>query len=291
MYLLQTKVQNILHIVQMNSERLDRLSALLEGLAPEVSLVTACPDRGDVQPDFGSSSGLCIYLLTAGSVHFRWAGGSMPVEAPALVALRSSRRPIVENMPSPDGERPICVYTNLAGPVAALFLNEFAGPRVLSLTRDEPSLSLVVAMIKAELASPRCGQPALLNRAGGILFIGLLRYLVAHPNPHGSGLFNGLADHRIAKVLVAMHQHPGMDWSLERLANEAGMSRTAFASTFREVMKITPGKYLSAIRLAMAKRAVEQGKGLKEAARGIGYNNASALSRALSRARLQESQI
>jgi transcriptional regulator GlxA family with amidase domain len=140
-------------------------------------------------------------------------------------------------------------------------------------------------MIQAELDAPRCGQPALLNRAGDILFIGLLRYLVAHPGVHGHGLFSGLADPRIARTLVAMHQRPSLDWDLERLAHVAGMSRTAFASTFREVMKRTPGKYLSAIRLAIAQRAVDMGKGLKEAARAAGYTNTSALSRALSKAR------
>jgi len=43
---------------------------------------------------------------------------------------------------------------------------------------------------------------------------------------------------------------------------------------------------LSAIRLALAQRAVDLGKGLKEAARIAGYENSSALSRALSKARM-----
>lgn len=82
-----------------------------------------------------------------------------------------------------------------------------------------------------------------------------------------------------------MHQRPGFDWTLERLADEAGMSRTAFAGTFRTVMRKTPGSYLSTLRLSIAQRAVELGKGLKEAARTSGYRNTSALSRALSKAR------
>jgi len=45
----------------------------------------------------------------------------------------------------------------------------------------------------------------------------------------------------------------------------------------------TPGKYLAAIRLAIARRAVQAGKGLKSAARDAGYANTSALSRALAR--------
>jgi AraC-like DNA-binding protein len=177
----------------------------------------------------------------------------------------------------------------LNGPVATLFLEAFAQPRLVSLTNDEPALRGAVAMIESELDAPRCGHPALLNRAGDILFIGLLRYLVAHPLADGAGLFNGLADTRIAKALVAMHQRPAFDWDLTLLAQEAGMSRTAFATKFHETMKRPPGKYLMAIRLAIAQRAVDLGKGLKEAARLAGYDNSSALSRALAKARLATS--
>ena len=269
----------------MSPPRLDRLSALLEGLAPVVTLTTAGPG------DMGASAGpaadqaLCVYLLSGGAMGLQWAGASVQVQGPALVALRADQDHRLQSLPAPQQGRLICAHTQLTGPVATLFLEEFAEPRVLSLVDDEPPLRLALTMIEMELNAPRCGHPALLNRAGDILFIGLLRHLVAHPSPHGTGLFNGLADPRIAKTLVAMHQRPGAEWSLERLAEEAGMSRTAFASSFRHVMKRTPGKYLAAIRLAMAQRAVDLGKGLKEAARTAGYSNASALSRALSRAR------
>jgi AraC-like DNA-binding protein len=109
---------------------------------------------------------------------------------------------------------------------------------------------------------------------------------VAHPIARGAGLFNGLADPRIAKALVAMHERPAFGWDLELLAQEAGMSRTAFATKFHQTMRRPPGKYLSAIRLALAQRAVDLGKGLKEAARAAGYESSSALSRALTRSRM-----
>lgn len=270
----------------MNTSRLDRLSALLDGLAPVVSLTAADdPVGAPVRSGPPTERDLTVYLLSGGSMRLCWAGGSAVVHGPALVALRARQAHSLEDLPPPDQGRLICAHTHLPGPVAPLFLEEFVQPRVLSLVDDEPAVRLAMSMIELELDAPRCGQPALLNRAGDILFIGLLRYLVAHPSPNGAGLFNGLADPRIARALVAMHQRPGADWSLERLADEAGMSRTAFASAFRQVMQRTPGKYLSAIRLATAQRAVELGKGLKEAARAAGYGNASALSRALSRAR------
>lgn len=265
--------------------RLDRLSALLEGLAPQVTLTSAGPGALVVPASAPAEQALCVYLLSGGTLRLRCAGTTIPVPGPALFALRAGQAHRLDALPSPARGRLICARTRLTGPVATLFLEEFSKPRVLSLEDDEPSLRLAIALIEQELNAPRCGQPALLDRAGDILFIGLLRHLVAHPSAQGTGLFNGLADPRIAKALVAMHQRPASDWSLERLAEVAGMSRTGFAVTFRNVMQRTPGKYLSAIRLAMAQRAVELGKGLKEAARTAGYQNASALSRALGRAR------
>lgn len=274
----------------MSAPRLDRLSALLDGLAPAVTLTT---DRtGPIAAMNGSvpDHGLIVYLLSAGALRLHRAGTVTEVRAPALVALQVRAAHHLEDLAGLQVARLICAHAELTGPVAPLFLQEFSEPRVLSLAEDEPALRLAMSMIELELDAPRCGQPALLKRVGDILFIGLLRYLVAHPSADGTGLFNGLADPRIARALVAMHQRPGADWSLERLAHEAGMSRTAFAATFRQVMRQTPGKYLSALRLALAQRAVDLGKGLKEAARIAGYGNVSALSRSLTRARLSRAE-
>lgn len=271
----------------MGDIRLDRLSALLEGLAPEVTLFLPAAGRIEGTSCGSEPSMLRLYLVSRGAAQLHADGATCLIETPALIALCADRPHVLEGVAESTEHPPsrvICAKTRLTGPVAALFLEEFAQARIVVLTHEEPALRSAVAMIEAELEAPRCGQPALLNRAGDILFIGLLRYLVAHPGVHGSGLFSGLADPRIARALVAMHERPAFDWRLERLAQEAGMSRTAFTSTFRDVMKRTPGKYLAAIRLAIAQRAVDLGKGLKEAARMAGYTNTSALSRALSKA-------
>ncbi|MDM7950667.1 cupin domain-containing protein [Hydrogenophaga sp.] len=271
----------------MNDNKLDRLSALLDGLAPVVTLGLSSQERlqGAQYPD--NDSALQLWFLTCGSAELEIGDSSLKVESPALVAVHASQSFVLHNFSASDPNRLIRAHVQLTGPVATLFLEEFAQPRTVSLADDEPALRLAVAMIESELNAPRCGHPALLNRAGDILFIGLLRYLVAHPVAKEGGLFNGLADPRIAKALVAMHQRPAFGWDLELLAHEAGMSRTAFANRFHETMRRPPGKYLAAVRLAIAQRAVDLGKGLKEAARLAGYENSSALSRALSKSRLQ----
>jgi len=257
--------------------------ALLEGLAPLVTLGLVSDARVDGAPSGDNDTDLQLFFLTRGRAELKINGVRQTIESPALVAAHASKPFVFHRFTAKDASRLVQARVQLTGPVATLFLEEFAQPRTVSLADDEPALQLAVAMIESELDAPRCGQPALLNRAGDILFIGLLRYLVAHPSDQESGLFNGLADPRIAKALVAMHQRPAFGWDLELLAKEAGMSRTAFATKFHQTMRRPPGKYLAAIRLALAQRAVDLGKGLKEAAKVAGYGNSSALSRALAK--------
>ncbi len=269
----------------MSEIKLDRLSALLAGLAPVVTLGLSADRCMQGAPTHENDKALQLFFLTRGSAELNATSLVQTIESPVLVAVHASQPFVLHRFTAKDACRLVCAHVQLTGPVATLFLEEFVQPRIVSLADDEPALRLAVAMIESELDAPRCGQPALLNRAGDILFIGLLRYLVAHPSTHGWGLFNGLADARIAKALVVMHERPALDWDLERLADVAGMSRTAFATKFHETMRRPPGKYLAAIRLALAQRAVDLGKGLKEAARVAGYRNTSALSRALAKSR------
>lgn len=264
--------------------RLDRLSALLEALAPRVELtrVESLIDPGWVL-DTSATRFLYLYLLTQGELVFALPDTVRRVSSPSMVICRSDRPHRVSTVEPNDLEHLVRAKVSIEGPAGMLLFDEFAEPLVLPLIQTDAALTQAVALISSELATPRCGQPALLNRAGDILFIGLLRHLVAHP-ASDSGLFNGLADPRIARSLVALHGAPQQAWTLERMAAEAGMSRTAFANAFRNLMNQTPGKYLGALRLAIARTAVESGRGLKRAAQESGYANSSALSRALSRA-------
>ena len=95
----------------------------------------------------------------------------------------------------------------------------------------------------------------------------------------------GLGDPRLARALDAMHKHPETSWSLEALAQSAGMSRARFAAHFRQVVGITPFDYLTNWRMAVAQTMLLQGKSLKRIAPAVGYANSTALTRVF-RARL-----
>jgi AraC-like DNA-binding protein len=265
----------------MDNPRLDRLSAILEGLAPQIAVrfAGALEESKNFQADDAIS--LRMHLTMEGDTSIEYSGRmkySLP--SPAIVIVRGDSAHTIR--PKAGKTRPsvMCIDTYFKGPIGSLLLEAFAQPLVLALESTDVELDLVIRLIASEVAYPRCGHPALLTRAGDILFIGVLRHLLAHPRT-SSGLLSGLADQRIARALVAMHTTPEMAWSLEAMADVAGMSRTAFANRFRDVMSHTPGGYLTRLRLSIARRAVSNGQGLKQAAKLSGYASVTALSRAL----------
>lgn len=265
------------------SARLDRLSALLQGLDPRFGVV--CPAREAVLPlDALAGQTLLLYLLTEGSARLAVPGRvEERIVGPTVVVCRPLPQIVMEPLDASARAGLACIRACLAGPVGPLLLEEFGAALIVPLGGSDSALQQIVQLIAAEIAAPRCGQPLLLERAGDILFIGLLRHLIAHPRTDG-GLFSGLADVRVARALVAMHAAPEHGWTLERLAEEAGMSRTAFANRFRELLRCPPGAYLNRLRLAIARRAIEGGAGLKRAAGLSGYSGPATLSRALAHA-------
>tara|TARA_R110001583_G_scaffold24563_3_gene89965 strand:+ start:666 stop:1574 length:909 start_codon:yes stop_codon:yes gene_type:complete len=279
-------VRTITVVIIDMPDRLDRLSALIDGLAPRVGVMRPRSGLSTLSFDATQASRLHLHLIAQGDIRLQTqADPDARANAPAIVVCRAD---IAHSITVSEPDALMCAEAALEGPAAALLLNEFSKPLVLELDESDASLGYVVRLIASELSNPRCGQPALLDRAGDILFIGLLRHLVAQPQTT-SGLFNGLADTRIARALVAIHAAPQTQWTLEMLAEEAGMSRTSFATRFRELMHQPPGKYLAQVRLSIASQAVRSGAGLKQAARDSGYANTAALSRALSRSNARSS--
>lgn len=283
MYDWYLKILLLMQIVQINTARLDRLSAILEGVAPVFSVLNPNEPSSKVNghDTKHQTPPSLVVAITPSKALEKSAHEQNKSSCPSLwIGHLSHWNELQAAQGSGLGEF-MCIRAQLTGPLGALLMEEFAQSVLLRTDIDEPALSLPLALIQQEIQHPRCGQPALLKSAGDILFVGILRNLVANPKPDRPGLLMALSDARIAKALIAMHQAPHLDWNLFSLALEAGMSRTSFATTFKKAMAKSPGKYLVALRLALARRAMESGKTVKEAAKISGYRNPGSLARAL----------
>jgi AraC-like DNA-binding protein len=137
----------------------------------------------------------------------------------------------------------------------------------------------VLELLFAEAAAQYCGRQAMLDRLFEVVLIQVLRHLMERGQTR-AGMLAGLAHPRLRLAIVAMHDSPQREWSLESLAGVAGMSRSVFASSFRETVGSTPGVYLQGWRIGLAQKALLAGRSIKLIAQEVGYGSEAALSRA-----------
>ncbi|WP_315783128.1 MULTISPECIES: AraC family transcriptional regulator [unclassified Bradyrhizobium] len=145
-----------------------------------------------------------------------------------------------------------------------------------------PTLAPVCDLLVAEGFADGGGRQAALDRLFDYLLILIVRDVVASGAVE-SGVLAGLADPRLAKALTAIHESPARPWTLDDLADLAGMSRTRFADLFRTRIGRTPIDYLTAWRMTLARQLLAKGKPVKSVAAQVGYDSAAAFSRVFSR--------
>lgn len=134
-------------------------------------------------------------------------------------------------------------------------------------------------VIGAEAGRDELGSDLIAHKLSEIIFVQALRAYLSAPDSLKPGL-GGFSDRRIAKSLKAIHRAPGRAWGLNELAQEAGLSRTAFATTFSRLMSLTPISYLTQWRMQIARTALlESNAPIIEIAEKVGYGSEAAFSR------------
>jgi AraC-like DNA-binding protein len=262
---------------------LDRLSALLDRFRVHAHLFHHGPLCGVTR--FVPEPGLgFLHVLRRGSmvVTHRRASGvplRLAVDEPSLVFYPRPLAHDFHNAPE-EGSDFTCATVAFDGGANHPLARALPPLVVLPLAKLR-GLDHTLALLFAETEQVRCGQKLLADRLFEVLLLQLLRWLLDHPAEHSlpTGLLVGLAEPRLARALTCMHENPGATWSIERLAEAAGMSRSAFAVLFRQKVGQTPAEYLAFWRLSIAQGQLERGSSLKAVAAELGYANASALSR------------
>ena len=139
----------------------------------------------------------------------------------------------------------------------------------------------VIQLIMEECRSEEPGKEMVLQRLLEVLLMEALRWRSMDTHGVPSGLLKGMRDPALARVLGAMHANVRAGWTVAELAKVAGMSRSAFAARFCEILGCGPMEYLARWKMALAKDALMRGvKTLDRIADEIGYESASAFSTA-----------
>lgn len=170
-------------------------------------------------------------------------------------------------------------YFTFQSPDASLLVSLL--PRMIHI-RGAPRLTQLVCLVGDEASAVRNGRDLILERLIEILLIEALRSVPDEAIQ--PGLLRGLSVPRIAVALRRMHGDAGQSWTVDDLAREAGMSRSAFFEQFARTVGVRPMEYLLIWRMAVAKDLLRKGGiALDEVARKVGYGSASTFSTAFSR--------
>lgn len=262
---------------------IDRLAGILENFRFQAHLHHSGPLCGLTTFDASEGHGY-LHVLRRGQLDVSHPGSrdvpaQLHFDAPTLLFYP---RPLTHRFHNPprEGADFTCARLDFDGGVAHPLARGLPPLIALPLARV-PGLELALELLFSETDQVRCGQRLLADRLFEVVVIQLLRWLLDHPQEAGirPGFITGMSEPRLARTLAAMHDAPGDAWTLTRMAERAGMSRTAFANAFREWVGQTPADYLTDWRIALAQRGLRRGRPIKLLADELGYANASALSR------------
>ena len=127
----------------------------------------------------------------------------------------------------------------------------------------------------------RMGGECMLGRISELMFVDVVRrYLEGLPADRNNWL-SGLRDPHVGRALMALHASPARDWTLELLATEAALSRSAFAERFNLFVGQPPMQYLANWRMQLATNYLRNGnESVASIAGRVGYDSEAAFSRA-----------
>jgi AraC-like DNA-binding protein len=183
------------------------------------------------------------------------------------------------NPDGPSDVRLLVGHFAFGSPDAALLVSLL--PQLLHI-RGDRRLSMLVQLVSEEAREYRPARDMILARLLEVLLVEALRSTAGEEAPHG--LLRGLSDERLASAIRLIHDDPTREWTVEQLAQEAALSRSAFFNRFRRAMGVAPMEYLTGWRMALAKNLLRSREiSMQEIAERVGYGSASAFSTAFTR--------
>jgi AraC-like DNA-binding protein len=160
---------------------------------------------------------------------------------------------------------------------------------LLILVRGDEAQSLMlhttINMLASEMADRAPGSDLVVNRLADVLFIQCIRaHFGSRSEACKRGVLHAMFDPQIGAALKSMHEKVESPWTVESLATASGMSRSAFAMRFKELVGETPLEYLTNWRMHKATAFLRKGdKKMFEVAKAVGYDSDAAFSKAFKR--------
>ena len=155
-------------------------------------------------------------------------------------------------------------------------------PRVIHMPHlSGGAIGALVQFAITEAKDQRPGGEVVLGHLSELMFVDVVRrYLETLPGAQTNWLA-ALREPFVGKALTAMHRSPAHAWTLESLAREIGLSRSALAERFTEFVGQPPMQYLANWRMQLAANYLLIGTdSIATIAERVGYESEAAFSRA-----------
>jgi AraC-like DNA-binding protein len=160
-------------------------------------------------------------------------------------------------------------------------------PRHLHLRLEQNrshAFQSVLDLLASETAEPGIASSRLISCLYESLFVYAIRAYASSSAAPPKSWLAAMSDKHLSRAIQAMHSGIDRSWSVESLAREARMSRSAFALKFRTVLGQTPLEYLTRWRMRKAGAMIRSNNtSFSEVASAIGYGSESSFSRVFRR--------
>ena len=159
-------------------------------------------------------------------------------------------------------------------------------PRILHLPRTEDAAWIAPVLDEAVKASQnaRPGSEVLLERLSEMVFVDAIRRYAERLPEQSGGWLAGLRDRYVGRALALLHAQPARDWTIEGLAGEVALSRSALHERFVQLVGQPPMQYLTHWRMQVAAKLLRESQAPVAAiALEVGYDSEAAFSRAFKR--------
>ncbi|MBV8885183.1 MAG: AraC family transcriptional regulator [Chroococcidiopsidaceae cyanobacterium CP_BM_RX_35] len=149
---------------------------------------------------------------------------------------------------------------------------------------DKAALRWSLERMRQELCEPQPGGFLVVQHLAHMMLVQALRLHLAEGLSGGVGWLFALADKQMSAAINSMHDNPAHGWTIQKLAERAGMSRSAFALKFRETVGASPIQYLTRWRMLLAgDRLVNSSDPISVISLSLGYESEAAFSTAFKR--------
>ena len=136
----------------------------------------------------------------------------------------------------------------------------------------------------AEYAAPHAGASTVLAKLSELMFVEAIRHHTESLPPEQHGWLAGLRDRFVGRALALIHSKPAHAWTVDELAGDVGLSRSALGERFAAVIGQPPMQYLMRWRLQLAADLLHSSRrSIAAIGADVGYDSEAAFSRAFKR--------